>query len=134
MATKRFIINQPKANQGIIHEAGGTPGGEEPYLPPTLQIGKEPGGDPNYNEDAPFRANTGEEPYIPKTLSFGKGTAAKVNEATSNEEPYLPPIMSFEKPGKSNKTNEAPPAKATNANEEEPYVFTGKLFDKKGGK
>lgn len=135
--SKRFIVNQPKAGQGIINAKGAIPGAEEPYLPPTLAIGKEPG----EGTTAPFQANAGngeEQPYIPTTISFGKGSAAKVNAAgMGSEEPYVAPVISFKKPdtgkpSKPSKTNEAPPAKATN--EEEPYVSTAKLFDKKGGK
>ncbi|MHB1381958.1 MAG: hypothetical protein ACYCXJ_07020 [Thermoleophilia bacterium] len=102
--SKRFIVNQPKAGQGIINAGGAMPGGEEP-------------------------------PYIPTTISFGKGTAARVNAASmGSEEPYVAPVINFAKAkdGKPSKTNVAAPAKATN--EEEPYVSTAKLFDKKGGK
>lgn len=136
--SKRFIVNQPKAGQGIINAGGAMPGGEEPYLPPTLATGKEPEEGTAPHQNQPFQANAGngeEPPYIPTTISFGKGTAARVNAASmGSEEPYVAPAISFKKPGtgKPSKTNEAPPAKATN--EEEPYVSTAKLFDKKGGK
>jgi hypothetical protein len=92
MERMKFIVNQPKPDQGILN----TIGGEEPYIPRTI-FGEQEEGTEITNVAA-----DGEQPYVPPTLqSVIKNSSSKnkgadkpeVNSSESGEEPYVPPTL-----------------------------------------
>lgn len=90
MKGMKFIINQPKANQGIINAIKAT---ETPYIAKKL-FGND---DEETAEIVNVAADADEEPYIPLTLEAvlsptkAKGGKPEVNSWNSGgEEPYIP--------------------------------------------
>ena len=92
MERMKFIVNQPKPDQGILNAVGEEP----PYIPRTIF------GEQEEETEITNVAADGEQPYVPPTLqSVIKNSSSKnkgadrpqVNSSGSGEEPYQAPTL-----------------------------------------